>query len=226
MFKELISIFTGDSPLRAISNNFQKMIEIAQEMALEASTIYWETTPSLDRVRALSERDIKVNKLERKIRKQVATHLTITPPHDVPYCLLMMSLVKDIERIGDYAKNMAEATELSTVPIPDDELTLELRDIRAKVETIISEGAKVFASSDRERATELTVEGRSMAKRCDELLKKFAAADYPSSLAVKLVLGVRYYKRFTAHMLNMLSGVIMPLHKLDYYDAKDAPAGD
>jgi phosphate uptake regulator len=226
MFKELFSIFTGDSPMRKISANFQKMIAIAQEMALEASTIYWETKPSLDRVRALTERDIKVNKLERTIRKQVATHLTLGQTQDVPYCLLMMSLVKDIERIGDYAKNMAEATELSDEPIPDDDLTLELRDIRDKVETLIREAAKVFSSSDRERATELTVEGRTMAKRCDELLKKFAKSQYPSGLSVKLALGARYYKRYTAHLLNLLSGVIMPLHKLDYYDASDlAKAG-
>jgi hypothetical protein len=31
-------------------------------------------------------------------------------------------------------------------------------------------------------------------------------------------MGARFYKRTAAHVLNVLSSVVMPLHKLDYYD--------
>jgi hypothetical protein len=33
-------------------------------------------------------------------------------------------------------------------------------------------------------------------------------------------MGARFYKRIAAHVLNVLSSVVMPLHKLDYYDEK------
>jgi hypothetical protein len=33
-------------------------------------------------------------------------------------------------------------------------------------------------------------------------------------------MGARFYKRIGAHVLNVLSSVVMPLHKLDYYDEK------
>jgi hypothetical protein len=33
-----------------------------------------------------------------------------------------------------------------------------------------------------------------------------------------VVMGTRFYKRIAAHVLNILSSVVMPLHKLDYYD--------
>jgi len=33
-----------------------------------------------------------------------------------------------------------------------------------------------------------------------------------------VVLAARYYKRIESHLLNILSGVVMPLHKLDYFD--------
>jgi len=218
MLKELISIIKGDSPLKEISVSFREMLSIAQEMTLEASEIYWRTTPSMERVRSLYERDIRVNKLERTIRKRIATHLTINANYDVPYSLLLMSLVKDVERLGDYAKNLAETCELTDAPIPDDELTVELRDIRDKVETLAREASRVFAESDRERATELTVGGRVVAKRCDELVRQIARSEYSPALTVKLTLGTRYYKRINSHVLNVLSSVIMPLHKLDYYD--------
>lgn len=218
MFKELLSIFTGDNPLSEISEAFTEMLQITQDMTLEASAIFWQTNPPMDRIKTLYERDVQVNKLERAIRKKVATHLTVNPGRDVPYCLLMMSLVKDVERLGDYAKNLAETTELAEQPIPEDELTGALRDIRDGIENMAREAARVFADSDRERATNLTHEGRSMTKRCDEVVRHIARADYPTALAVKLTLGARYYKRIAAHMLNLISSVIMPLHKLDYYD--------
>ncbi len=218
MLKELISIFKGDSPLKEISVRFREMLGIAQEMTLEASEIYWRTTPSMDRIKTLYERDIRVNKLERTIRKKIATHLTLNANYDVPYSLLLMSLVKDVERLGDYAKNLAETCDYTDAPIPDDEVTVELRDIRDKVEMLARETANVFSSSDRERATELTVEGRAVAKRCDELVRHIAKSSYTPGIAVKLTLGARYYKRIGAHLLNVLSSVIMPLHKLDYYD--------
>ena len=38
-----------------------------------------------------------------------------------------------------------------------------------------------------------------------------------------MVLATRYYKRFAGHVLNILSSVVMPLHKLDYYDEDEIP---
>ena len=220
MFRELLTIFRGESPLKAISQNFTQMLELARRMALEASAIYWNTAPQAEQVKQLRGNDIEVNKLERTIRKQLATHLAVHRGHDVPYCLLMMSLVKDVERLGVYSKNLVEAAELYDEKVPEDDLANELRDIRDSVEYLARQASRVFTESDRERATELTVEGRTVAKRCDDLFRQIAKADYDSGLAVKLTLGARYYKRIGGHLLNILSSVIMPLHKLDYYDEK------
>ena len=44
-----------------------------------------------------------------------------------------------------------------------------------------------------------------------------AAPENPLPLA-NAVLGTRYYKRIGGHVLNVLSSVVMPLHKVDYDD--------
>ncbi len=219
MWKELLSILKGGSPqIHELSEQFKEMLGIAEKMVLEASKLYWDNEPAPDRVQALREHDIKVNQLERQIRKKAATHLTVSARQDVPYALLMMSLVKDVERLGDYAKNLSEASQLVSTPLPDDELTRELRDIRDSVENLAKEAANVLDDSNVERATRLTTEGRTVAKRCDALLAKLAASDYSPGNVVKLTLGARYYKRLDAHLLNLISSLIMPLHKLDYFD--------
>jgi hypothetical protein len=42
--------------------------------------------------------------------------------------------------------------------------------------------------------------------------------DEPGTQAVARALTHRYLKRVIAHLMNVLSAVIMPLDKLDYFD--------
>jgi phosphate uptake regulator len=165
------------------------------------------------------EQDVEINKLERCIRKRVAAHLSLKGNHlDVPYCLLLMSLVKDVERLGDYAKNLSEVVDIDTNPLPDDEIVQELQEIRREVEEAFTAAAEIFVSCDRERALHYINKGRDIAHRCDVLLTKTAHGSYDATTTTAVVLGIRYYKRIGGHVLNILSSVVMPLHKVDYYD--------
>ncbi len=219
MLRELLSIFRPGNPLRAMADNFAKMLELTREQTVKASEIYFRRSASPEDRTEIRRMDVQVNKLEREIRRQVITHLSMrgTTPQ-VPYCLLLMSLVKDVERIGDYAKNLSEVVDYSTNPLPDDDITAELREACAFVESAFGSIAEIFSESDRERAIELITEGRDLARRSDLLLTRIARSNYDAGQTTAAVLGTRYYKRIGAHILNILSSVVMPLHKLDYYD--------
>jgi phosphate uptake regulator len=223
MLKELLAIFTADAPLPAATKDFNKMLKLTREMLLEASAVYWGQHQTPKQRTRLYKKDVKVNKLERRIRKQLVAHLSGPQKSAVPYALLLMSLVKDVERVGDYAKNLLEARDLLEGDLPDDELVAELGEIRQNVELLAQEAPDVFVNGDEERATELTVEGRSVSKRCDDLVWEIAHSSYAPSVAVPMTLCARYYKRIESHLLNLLSGVIMPLHKLDYFDETALP---
>lgn len=223
MLSELLSIFRPGNPLQAMADNFARMLELTREQTLKASEIYFRRSTSPEDRTQIRKMDVKVNKLEREIRKQVISYLSIRSTRaQIPYTLLLMSLVKDVERIGDYAKNLCEVVDFSTDPMPDDEITAELRESRSFVESTFGSAAEIFAESDRERAIQLITEGRDLAKRSDALLQKIARSDYDASQTTAAVLGTRYYKRIGAHLLNILSSVVMPLHKLDYYDEDSA----
>ncbi len=77
-----------------------------------------------------------------------------------------------------------------------------------------------FAKSDEEGAVELIRQGRDTNHRCDALINRIAKSDYDAATTVAVTLATRFYKRIGSHLLNILSGVVMPLHKLDYYDEK------
>ncbi len=221
MFRELISIFRGDNPLGRMGDNFTKMLGLARDQTVRAGQIFFSKPASPEERTQIYKQDVKVNKLERKIRKQVIAHLSIAGNSaDVPYSLLLMSLVKDVERIGDYAKNLAETLDVSGAILPDDDTVAELREIRNGIEGTFEAVAEVFAQSDEEEAVALIRQGRDMSHRCDALIDRIAKGDYDAATTVAVTLGTRFYKRIGAHLLNILSGVVMPLHKLDYYDEK------
>ncbi len=226
MLRELLSIFRADNPLKAMADNFAEMLKLACDLTVLAGTIYFEKTAPPDERTRVYKQDIKINKLERVIRKQVIGHLAIRANSpNLPYCLVLMSLVKDVERIGDYAKNLAEVMDFCPTALPDDEATAELREIRRGIEEVLLTAARVFDQSDDEQAVELIRAGRDIAHRSDTLVATIARSDYDAGTAVGLVLGARYYKRINGHILNVLSSVVMPLHKLDYYDEDEMPVG-
>ena len=222
MLRDLIKILSGDLPLQRTGNNFNKMLRLTKELTVTAGVSFFDNPPSPDERSAIYKQDVKVNKLERKIRKQVIAHLSVGGHQaDVPYSLLLMSLVKDVERIGDYAKNLAEVRDVSGVKtLPDDEIVAELREMRSGVEATFATVSDVFEKSDVEEAVELIRQGRDMNARLDRLVNRIANSDYDAATTTAVVMGTRFYKRISSHLLNILSGVVMPLHKLDYYDER------
>jgi len=224
MLRELISIIRSGDPLGEMGKHFVEMLRIAHEMTLKAGEIFFEReAPPEDRT-WIYESDVRVNQLERRIRKQVIAHLSLSGKTlDLPYCLLLISLVKDVERVGDYSKNLMEINDFFAGPLPDDELASELTQIRKGVESSFVGLAQILDKSDHDKAIGLIREGSGLAHRCDRLVTKVAQSSYDAATAVAIVLATRYYKRIEGHVLNILSSVVMPLHKVDYYDEDSIP---
>lgn len=219
MLRALINLFRSDDPLGEMGKDFSRMFELTLDMTVQAGGLYFDSQPNTETRTHLYKIDIEVNRLERKVRKHLVAHLSLVGnQRDVPYGLALMSLVKDVERLGDYAKNLAELSDIHPEPLPDDEIVTELKEIRMLVEESFKASTQVFAKFDNERAQQLILEGRNLTKRCDALINRIARSPYDASTTTATVLGSRYYKRVAAHLLNVLSAIVMPLHKLDYYD--------
>ena len=128
MLRGLLSVLRGEPPLQQVSSDFTRMLQLVQRMLLEASEVFWGRPQTPEQRTELYSSDIEVNELERAIRKRIVAHLSGSSRFDVPYGLLMMSLVKDVERLGDYAKNLSELATCCETRPEDDELTAQLRE--------------------------------------------------------------------------------------------------
>jgi phosphate uptake regulator len=102
--------------------------------------------------------------------------------------------------------------------LPDDEIVKELLSIREGIEEAFQAASEVFTSLEPERALRLIREGREIAKESDALIGRIAGEKYDTATTTALVLATRYYKRIGGHLLNVVSSVVMPVHKVDYFD--------
>lgn len=220
MWLELINIFRGGDQMQSIGKHFLEMLETTQEMARLVEPHIFDHSLSLEERSKVYELDVKVNKLERTIRKRIVAHLATNQPQTV-YCLLLMMLSKDAERIGDYVKNISEVAELGGSPLPESPLRTELAEIVGTAMTLFGAVGAIVEEQNRERATELLQLGRNAGKRCDRLLKELAGSDLTPAQVTSMVLLTRFYKRIGAHLVNILSSVVMPLHKVDFFDERE-----
>ncbi len=166
VLRELLSIFRSNEPLSAMSKNFTQMLKLTNDMTVQAGDIFFGTQTDPEVRTQIYETDVQVNKLERAVRKRVVAHLSVAGNSaDLPYCLALMSLVKDVERLGDYAKNLSEADDLRPGPLPADEVVGELAEIRAGVEQTFQAAGQVFQDSDRDQALTLIRQGKQHAQR-------------------------------------------------------------
>ena len=220
ILKDLLTIFRGETALESVGDDFSEMLEQCKNMYGDVNTAFWNSSISEELRNETYKRDIKLNKSERAIRKYVFSHLTAHSggTADTPYCLVLMNVVKDAERIGDHIKNLAEIPVMSTGDIPEGDIRNELKGIGDEINKLLNEVGSVFRESKRDEAESMIRMGRQITHRSDGLLPRIANSGFSSQATVSAALTARFYKRIVAHTVNILSTVIMPIHKIDFFD--------
>ena len=165
----------------------------------------------------LREADRKVNRLEREIRRELVVHASVFGGIQSPAVLVYMSVVKDIERVGDYAKNLLDlardGADFTLAPN-----TEHWEQLSTEVSQFIADAGAAFRDRDAELSRKLRQRGDELLSHFDERVSYLIRAPDPEPQAVPRALAHRYLKRVVAHLMNLLSAVIMPLDRLDYFD--------
>ena len=221
MFKNLLQFWKGKAFLTEVREEFKNMLEDTQQMfdSVCKRLIYDEKEPHLkDKIYDI---DKKVNELQKNIRKRIIEHLSIQPSVDVSTSLLLMSVVKDAERLGDYAKNLLEVTKYLQKPINKDRYYELFDNIEKEILDLFQKTKEAFIESDESKANLSWEYETRITKHCDEVIEKVAkGGNLSTNEAVCFALTARYFKRITAHLSNIATSVVLPLSELDYFDEK------
>ncbi len=221
MLSELIRMWKKIDLLEEALNDFLSMIDNVEAMFRYTMDAIFGARKVADARGMLYKTDITVNKTERNIRKRLVEHLAVNPRGDAPACLILMSASKDVERAGDYCKNLLEVADMLREPVAKSKYVGDLRELTDLVAATFAKTRKAFASDDQVLGNEVIHEEVQIAKRSDAMVAKLAGDDSLTvNEAVCLALAFRFLKRVNAHLGNVASSVVMPLHKIDYFDEK------
>jgi len=219
MWKELINIWKSDNLLQQAWDQSFEMLEISQEMFYEAFRILRESDDVIVN-REIKKKDKLVNEYEREVRRKVMTHCTIQGPTTIPSGMVLVSIVIDIERIGDYCKNILDLAKVhpQRLSVPPFEETLS--EIEREIKSRFDESIEVLKDQEVEKAREMiNTFKEEISGICDQLVDNLVQGKVeglsPGDSAA-LALYIRYLKRISAHLNNMVSSVVNPFDRIGF----------
>ncbi len=220
MLKNLLKAWRAKGMTDEMFKEFTKMLADAKWMFCEACEAVFQKDTDAEARSSLFGKDIKINKAERHIRKQIVEHFAIRPGEDVSDCLILMSVVKDAERIGDYCTNLYDTRTIMGAALPEDDFRSRLFAAHEAILGVFKKVSKGFSEGDEKIAYKIISGELKTGKELDSIVLALAESDLSTRHAVCLTLIARHMKRINAHLGNIASTVVMPLHKIDYFDEK------
>jgi len=220
MFKNLLSFWKGKDFLVQVLEDFKIMLNDSETMFEAVCAQLLVGTEKGGLKEKIYEIDKQVNNLQKEIRKRIVEHLTLQPTVNVNACLILMSVVKDAERLGDYSKNLYEVTELLAEPIDCVLFSEYFDELDKKILALFQQTQKAFIEADEEQARSAWQHEKKIANDCDHIIERLAQSNLTVNQAVCFTLVARHFKRIMAHLVNIATSVVLPLSDLDYFDER------
>jgi phosphate uptake regulator len=218
MFKQLFKAFKAASPLDEAFNRSFEMLDLTYDMFVKAKKSLRESEdadPSIN----INEMDIKVNKYERQVRRKVLRHLAISGSEDLYSGLVLTSIIIDLERIGDYTKNIVELAANFPMKLLAPKHEQDLKKVESAVDDIFKRSRRCFETGDAVDGEKLIRDYIWINPLCDEIVLNYVKTPnekISTSEAVTLALYFRYLKRINSHLQNIVTSIVNPFDRIGF----------
>ena len=226
MFREILSILRRDDLLKQAMEEAAEMFSKAELMFRAAMNMVMESQePDID----IYEADKEINRMEWEVRQKVLEHLVIgSSKEDVTAVLILTSAVVDIERIGDYSKNILELADIcpAAIVIGTDHAKF-FREMEEKILKIFALTHDAHRDADTEKAQAAMNMHWQISERCDRMFEELASEEgLPAEHAVIYTLLSRYLKRVSSHLKNIASSVVNPFPRMGFRAGEEGQESD
>jgi phosphate uptake regulator len=217
-FRELYELWRSD-------NLFDQAVKDSRQMLKNTSEMFTEAIKSLrendngEISHEVYEMDHVVNLYEQEVRNKITKHLAITSGANLIPGLILTSIIIDIERIGDYTKNIMDLAFAHPKRLKCGKYEKEVKKIEKECVKLFRDVIDINETSNKEAAQLLIDEKKWVTKKCDEILVELIKEERKiksAGIAVTTALYIRYLKRIAAHLLNILTSVTSPFQKIGF----------
>jgi Na+/phosphate symporter len=214
MLERLFGSHQPSTLIEAAFDDVSRMLERSHEMLDVAAAALLDNEPLTADLDAM---DDVVDEGERMVRRTVLEHLSVNPRQELVASLLLASMVQDAERIGDFARGLAELVPLAGSrrqgPFCD-----ELKAAVDELRPLFDLSRDAFLEDDPEKAKQVMgVHARQKAELL-ELTRRVAESELTADMAVVYASAARILRRIGAHLANIASSVVQPYDQIRHGD--------
>jgi phosphate transport system protein len=153
--------------------------------------------------------DDVIDNAERMVRRSVLEHMTVSPRQDLVASLILASIVQEAERIGDFARGLAEIAALAKEP-RSGPFADELRTLAVRVRSLFEQCEEAFRKDDPVMAHTIMATQRELKAELNHYLQEIADSDLTADMALVYGSSATMLRRISSHLSNIVSTVIQP----------------
>ena len=224
MFDRVISLWKSEDLLsQAWEESFEMMV-LSNEM-FSAAIRYLRRGEKIKTLKNLKKRDREINEFQKSVRKKVVTHFSISQKvEDFPSGLVLLNIVVDVERLGDYTKNILDLAIHYPDPLVSEDCLNSLKEIEDDILSRFTDTLTAIEQQDEKLAKKLLKSYRkSFSNMSDKIVNDGISGkqEYKDQKeAASVTLYARYLKRVGGHLKNITTTMLNPYEEIGYRPSK------
>ena len=222
MFKKFKELFSSENLLDSAFKTTLTMVEFDQKM-YDAARKTLRESDSDELPFDVRKTDRKINKFERQVRRHVMTHLTIAGTQNLAPGMALISIVIDVERIGDYTKNIVDLATMHKKRLKGGKHEAMLKEIETVIEDAFTKVIQVLKTHDKKLAREVMQVEEETGKKAEAIIASILSGkdkNLGTADAVTLSMYARFLKRINAHLTNIASSIVNPFPRIGFREKR------
>ncbi len=212
MFGDVWKFWKKETLIDKAEEEVERMLIIAKDMFKIAMSVLLDQEKSKADIYKM---DRGLNVIQIDVRRKILEHLSLNPAMDITASLVLITVVIDIERLGDYSKNVVDLSHKINKKLTGGYFD-EIRVLRNELEPHFDETVNVIKEMRKDKGKEEMQECTEIASRCETILDKLLEDNLEAKEAIIASLLLRYLKRIASHLKNVASSVVNPFALLGY----------
>ena len=220
IFNDIVSIWRSEDLLSQAWDESREMLEFSEDM-FSSAVKYLRRGVKIKKLKKLKKEDKKINEFQQNVRKKVVTHFSVSKNIDnLPNGLVLLNMVIDVERLGDYTKNILDMAIYYPEALVSEELLPELNTLENEVRLRFQKTCESIGRQDIVLAEHLLkTHQESLAIVSDNIVHNCISGkiDFKNNKQATVVpLYARYLKRIGSHLKNISTTMINPYEYIGY----------
>ena len=177
MWKELTNIWRANDLSKQAWDQSCEMLELSKNIFSQA-IIYLREAQNIETLKKLKKRDKEINEFQQEVRRKVLTHYSVQSEKvDIANGLILINTVVDIERIGDYCKNILDLAINHPTQIISEEISEDLATIENEVQSRFDKTCEAINKQDTNIAKDMMKDYREqLAGKSDEIVNNVSVS--------------------------------------------------